>query len=56
VDDPLVLTNMAAMLDDIGHRVFEAGSAREALTILRRESSIQLVITDQAMPQMPECN
>jgi len=29
-DDPLVLTNMAAMLDDIGHRVFEAGSAREA--------------------------
>ena len=51
-DDPLVLTNMAAMLDDIGHRVFEAGSAREALTILRRESGIQLVITDQAMPQM----
>jgi len=30
----------------------EAGSAREALTILRRESGIQLVITDQAMPQM----
>ena len=51
-DDPLVLTNMAAMLDDIGHRVFEAGSAREALTILRRESGIQLVITDQAMPRM----
>jgi PAS domain S-box-containing protein len=51
-DDPLVLLNMAAMLDDIGHTVFEAGSAREALTILRRESGIQLVITDQAMPQM----
>jgi PAS domain S-box-containing protein len=50
-DDPLVLTNMAAMLDDIGHRVFEAGSAREALTMLRRENGIQLVITDQAMPQ-----
>jgi CheY-like chemotaxis protein len=40
------------MLDDVGHTVFEAGSAREALTILRRESGIQLVITDQAMPQM----
>jgi CheY-like chemotaxis protein len=51
-DDPLVLTNMAAMLDDLGHTVFEASSAREALAILRRESAIQLVLTDQAMPQM----
>jgi CheY-like chemotaxis protein len=51
-DDPLVLTNIAAMLDDIGHKVFEASSAREALAILRRESGIQLVITDQAMPHM----
>ena len=51
-DDPLVLTNMAAMLDDIGHTVFEATSAREALAILRRENAIQLVLTDQAMPQM----
>jgi hypothetical protein len=49
-DDPLVLTNMAAMLDDVGHKIFEASSAREALAILRRESGIQLVITDQAMP------
>jgi PAS domain S-box-containing protein len=51
-DDPLVLTNMAAMLDDLGHEVFEASSAREALAILRRESGIQLVITDQVMPHM----
>jgi len=51
-DDPLVLTNMAAMLDDLGHTVFEAASARDALAILRRESTIQLVVTDQAMPQM----
>jgi PAS domain S-box-containing protein len=51
-DDPLVLTNMAAMLDDLGHKVFEASSARQALTILRRESGIELVITDQAMPDM----
>ena len=51
-DDPLVLTNMAAMLDDVGHKVFESSSAREALAILRRESGIQLVITDQAMPHM----
>jgi CheY-like chemotaxis protein len=51
-DDPLVLTNMAAMLDDLGHAVFEAASALDALAILRRESTIQLVLTDQAMPQM----
>jgi PAS domain S-box-containing protein len=51
-DDSLVLTNMAAMLDDLGHKVFEASSAREALAVLRRESGIQLVITDQAMPHM----
>jgi PAS domain S-box-containing protein len=51
-DDPLVLTNMSAMLADVGHRVFEAASAREALDILRRESSIDLVLTDQAMPRM----
>jgi CheY-like chemotaxis protein len=51
-DDPLVLTNMAAMLEDIGHTVFEAASAREALAILRRENAIRLVLTDQAMPQM----
>jgi PAS domain S-box-containing protein len=51
-DDPLVLTNMAAMLEDLGHRVHEASSAREALSILDRESAIELVLTDQAMPQM----
>jgi PAS domain S-box-containing protein len=51
-DDPLVLINIAAMLDDFGHKVFEASSARQALAILRRESGIQLVITDQAMPDM----
>ncbi len=51
-DDPIVLTNMAAMLDDLGHKVFEAASGLEALAILHRESAIQLVLTDQAMPQM----
>ena len=51
-DDSLVLTNMAAMLEDIGHRVFEADSARKALSILRRKENFDLVITDQAMPRM----
>ena len=51
-DDPLVLTNMGAMLADLGHKAFEASSAKEALDILRRESSIELVLTDHAMPRM----
>lgn len=51
-DDPLVLTNMAAMLEDLGHDVHEASSSLDALSILRRESAIELVLTDQAMPQM----
>ncbi len=51
-DDPLVLLNTAAMLDDVGHQVFETSTAHEALATLRRESGIDLVITDQGMPQM----
>jgi CheY-like chemotaxis protein len=33
-DDALVLQSTAAMLADLGHRVLEAGSGREALSIL----------------------
>ncbi|MGC2199715.1 MAG: response regulator, partial [Stellaceae bacterium] len=51
-DDSLVLTNMAAMLEDRGHRVFEASSGQQALEILRRENTADLVITDYAMPKM----
>jgi PAS domain S-box-containing protein len=50
-DDALVLMNTSAMLEDLGHTVFEAKSGQEALSILR-EKEIDLVITDQAMPQM----
>jgi CheY-like chemotaxis protein len=51
-DDSLVLMNTASMLEDLGHKVFEASSGREALDILRREKTIDLVISDQAMPYM----
>jgi PAS domain S-box-containing protein len=50
-DDDLVLMNTTAMLEDLGHRVLEASSGTQALEILRRET-VDLVITDQAMPQM----
>jgi PAS domain S-box-containing protein len=51
-DDALVLMNTVAMLEDLGHSVLEAYSGKEALEILRQQDSIDLVITDQAMPQM----
>jgi PAS domain S-box-containing protein len=48
-DDSLVLMNTTAMLEDLGHTVLEANSAREALELVR-ENKIDLVITDHAMP------
>lgn len=51
-DDALVLMNTVGMLEDLGHIVFQAYSGTEALEILRREDAVDLVITDQAMPQM----
>ena len=48
-DDGLVLMNTAAMLEDLGHTVIEASSAREALEFMR-ETKVDLVITDHAMP------
>jgi CheY-like chemotaxis protein len=51
-DDALVLQNTAAMLEDLGHRVMEASSGREALNYLSRAYSVDVVITDQAMPGM----
>ena len=50
-DDALVLFNTTAMLEDLGHVAFEAASGVQALEVLRHEQ-IDLVITDQAMPQM----
>jgi PAS domain S-box-containing protein len=51
-DDDLVLANTTAMLEDLGHTVFEAASGEQGLRLLGGESGIQLVITDQLMPGM----
>jgi PAS domain S-box-containing protein len=51
-DDGLVLSNTVAMLEDLGHTVLQADSAAHALEILAGGATIDLVITDQAMPQM----
>lgn len=51
-DDPIILMNTAALLEDLGHRVFEAGSGAEALELLAANAQIDLLITDQSMPEM----
>src|SRR5262249_50954657 len=50
-DDSLVLFNTTAMLEDLGHQPLEACSGEEALATLTN-ADVDLVITDQAMPQM----
>ena len=51
-DDALVLMNTATMLEDLGHTRGGGVVRREALDVLGRASKVDLVITDQAMPQM----
>jgi PAS domain S-box-containing protein len=51
-DDALVLMNTVGMLEELGHHVLEAMSGLDALEILDREGPVDLVITDQGMPQM----
>jgi PAS domain S-box-containing protein len=51
-DDSLVLTNTAALLEDLGHFVVATASAAEALDALEVHPDIDVVVTDQAMPQM----
>ncbi len=51
-DDALVLANTRAMLEDLGHTVVVAYSGEQALDRFRRTPTIDLVITDQAMPKM----
>jgi signal transduction histidine kinase/ActR/RegA family two-component response regulator len=51
-DDRLVLSSTAALLVDLGHAAWEAGSAATALEMLRSGPLPDLVITDHAMPGM----
>jgi signal transduction histidine kinase len=51
-DDALIAASTAALLEDLGHRVIEAHSGKEALDIMREGLNPDLVITDHAMPGM----
>lgn len=52
-DDVLVRRATAEMLDELGHRVLEFGSARETLDALAEKGShFDVIVTDYAMPRM----
>jgi signal transduction histidine kinase len=51
-DDPLVSLGTAAMLEELGHASFEAGSAAQALEALGTQGRFDLLITDHAMAGM----
>jgi CheY-like chemotaxis protein len=51
-DDILVLTNTAALLEDLGHQVVKARSGKEALEAVSSHPDLDLVVTDQMMPKM----
>jgi DNA-binding NtrC family response regulator len=40
------------MLEELGHTVLSAGSAEEALHLVRSDERVGLLITDQVMPDM----
>jgi CheY-like chemotaxis protein len=51
-DDPRVSRSTVAALEELGHRPLPCASGREALEILARDPSIELIITDVMMPEM----
>ncbi len=51
-DDPLVSSSTIAMLEDLGHVALAATTGEHAIEVLRSRPDIELVITDQLMPEM----
>ena len=51
-DDTLVMTGIAAMVQDLGHTPIEAHSASEALGMLSSGVTVDVVLTDHSMPNM----
>lgn len=51
-DDSLVLANVVAMLEDLGHEVIAASSAFKALNEFEANPGIDVLISDQVMPVM----
>jgi CheY-like chemotaxis protein len=50
-DEPLIRMNMVEMLEEMGHAVWEASTAEEAIDILAR-TSLDILLTDVGLPGM----
>jgi signal transduction histidine kinase/CheY-like chemotaxis protein len=51
-DDYLISLSTVALLEDLGHTVIKATSGTDALEVLRDGGTVDLMITDYAMPGM----
>lgn len=51
-DEALVRAGTAMMLDELGHVVVEASSAKQALELLADDAGFDLLMTDFKMPDM----
>lgn len=51
-DDALIAMSTAMMLEELGHQVIAAHSAADALEVLSSSPSVDLLLTDHAMPEM----
>lgn len=51
-DDPLVLENTSALLEDLGYRVTAVDNCEAALCLLRRQDDFDILVTDHMMPGM----
>ena len=51
-DDELVLSSAAAIIEDLGYRVIAVGSGEAALKVIDSPADIDVLMTDQAMPEM----
>jgi Response regulator containing CheY-like receiver, AAA-type ATPase, and DNA-binding domains len=51
-DDALITLNTADILNERGHKVLEAFSAQEALSLIEQHPDIGVLITDFGMPGM----
>ena len=49
-DDPAVLELLAEMLEELGCEVLTQQNAAEALTVLRKDRRIEILLTDIDMP------
>jgi len=53
VEDEVFIAMVAgAMISDLGYRVLEARSGRQAMKILESGAAVDLLVTDYSMPEM----